>query len=198
MQILRGHKAAVRTLAFSPDGKLLASGGADDTIRLWRFPEGVEWDRPEAPPYLAPCLAFSPDGRWLAAPGDEAWVWDLSNPSERRHLPLKGWDDRHDFADAVTFTPDGKRLLLTGQRGRRWDGGHYRQTEALVRSWHVGTWDEAPAGDFVIPSDFEIAWSRFKPCSCWKITTPGVPTAPNTDTWRGAYSNRTMSLNDRE
>jgi WD40 repeat protein len=162
MQILRGHKAVVRVLAFSPDGKWLASGGEDETIRLWQFPEGVEWDRLESPPYLLPSLAFSSDSRWLAAPApapEAVWVWELANPSERWELPLTGrGTDGHHFPDTVTFSPDGKRLLLSGGRGLRWQGGRYERTEALLRSWRVPTWEEAQAGDFVIPSD--VAWSR--------------------------------------
>jgi len=154
MQILRGHTAVVRVLAFAPDGKLLASGGEDETVRLWQFPEGVEWDRLEAPPYMPPSLAFSPDGRRLAAPApgpEEVWVWDVSNPSERRELPLRRGPDAHHFPYAVTFSSDSKRLLLTGQRGLAWNGLRYGRVEALVRTWRVGAWDEAPPGDFVIP-----------------------------------------------
>jgi WD40 repeat protein len=177
MQILSGHKAIVRVLAFSPDGKLLASGGEDETIRLWQFPEGVEWDRLEGPPYVPPNLAFSPDGRWLAAPAPAAeavWVWDTSNPSERRQLPLTGrGPDGHHFLDTVTFSPDGKRLLLSGLRGLGWHGEGYERTEALFRSWRVPTWEEAPSGDFVITSD--IAWSR--PCAL----SPGGAVLATTD-----------------
>jgi WD40 repeat protein len=35
VESLRGHSAAVRTLAFSPDGRRLASGSADDTVEVW-------------------------------------------------------------------------------------------------------------------------------------------------------------------
>src|SRR5437879_5793811 len=125
MQILRGHTAVVRALAFAPDGTLLASAGEDRTIRLWQFPDGVEWDRLEAPPYMPPSLVFSPDGRWLAAPApgpEEVWVWDRSNPSERVDLPLSGGKDNvHHSPSAMTFSPDGRRLLLTGQRGLQWN-----------------------------------------------------------------------------
>jgi WD40 repeat protein len=64
---LVGHTAAIERVAFSPDGKRLASVGGDRAVRVWSTETGKET---QALPFDTPritALAFSPDGRRLAA-----------------------------------------------------------------------------------------------------------------------------------
>ena len=65
---LTGHRQAVLSVAFSPDGGRLATCGDDKTVRLWESVEGKELlvlDEPE----VVSAVAFSPDGHWLACRG---------------------------------------------------------------------------------------------------------------------------------
>src|SRR4030095_1335986 len=79
-QPLVGHTGGVTALAFSRDGKILASGSHDKTIILWdaqtRQPIGQ-------PIYRHPSditeIAFSPDGKTLAAGSSNIILWNISN-----------------------------------------------------------------------------------------------------------------------
>ncbi|MCP4263554.1 MAG: hypothetical protein GY774_39520 [Planctomycetes bacterium] len=107
--ILRGHKEGINSVAFSPDGHILASGSIDKTVVLWDLRE------PGAPPIVLQgyeenitSLFFSPDGRNLAAGSFEGniWLWDRLQP-EAAPAYIRGHRDQ---VWAVAFSPDGKTL----------------------------------------------------------------------------------------
>src|ERR671933_29694 len=58
---------SVHSVAFSPDGKLLASGGSDGTVKLWDPQSGEELRTLSGHPNIANSVAFSPDGKLLAS-----------------------------------------------------------------------------------------------------------------------------------
>jgi RNA polymerase sigma factor (sigma-70 family) len=106
--------ARVDTLAFSPDGKILASGSfLEGTLRLWDA-ETCRQLRPLAgrPPLYA--LAFSPDGKWLAGAGadkdQKVHVWEVDTGLEVRSF--RG--HRGEGVLSVAFAPDGRSLVSGG------------------------------------------------------------------------------------
>jgi WD40 repeat protein len=79
---LRGHSGSVYSVAFSPDGKTLASGSLDDTIRLWDVESGQQIGEPlRGHTSSVNSVAFSPDGKILASGSSDGtirlWKWDV-------------------------------------------------------------------------------------------------------------------------
>ena len=76
-----GHTDWVRALAFSPNYQFLASGSADDTIRLWSLSAGVEVSLPGRHEDCVSSLVFSDDSRLLASGSKDGKIriWDIEN-----------------------------------------------------------------------------------------------------------------------
>lgn len=76
---LGGHAGAVLAVAFRPDGKALATAGADGVVRLWDLPGGTESAALRGHEGAVLAAAFSPDGKTLATGGQDGTVrlWDV-------------------------------------------------------------------------------------------------------------------------
>lgn len=118
---LEGHEAAVLSVAFSPDGKLLATGSDDNSARIWDVAAGKTILKIpcDSSPVLS--VAFSPDGKTIATAGASdktAKIWDLT--SGKLQSAFEGHSDQ---VLSVAFSPDGK-YLATGSKdntARIWD-----------------------------------------------------------------------------
>ena len=109
MRTLKGHTRSVIDVAFSPDGKTLASSSADDTIILWDVVTGKPIGEPlEGHADYVESVAFSPDGKSLASGSDDRTII-LWNVTTHRSIgePIRG---PNYGINAVAFSPDGKIL----------------------------------------------------------------------------------------
>lgn len=137
----------VCSVAFSPDGKLLASGGWDDCIRLWDVQTGKEVRKIDAHRSMVTRVAFAPDGRYLASRGGIDGTLKLWDPMTGTQLQkftgiskINPWRFNHDAALAIS--PDSKTVATTARKAivlydaatgaevKRWDGHVYGITLA--------------------------------------------------------------------
>lgn len=136
----------IEALAFTSDGRRLASAGADWKVTLWDLPgpkstlaappAAAKWGRYAGLPRH---VAFSPDGRWLAIGHDECEIWNVAEGKCVRRLTdtLAAWSP-----DGRALTTGGGELhnaariwdAETGELRAKLDGGHVHQLTSLVYS----------------------------------------------------------------
>jgi WD40 repeat protein len=114
MALLRGHTGAVTGLAFSPDGKLLASSSEDGTVCLWDVSAGSLRGICRGHDRAVRGVAFCPQGFTLASAGDEGNV-RFCNAATQRQVGELSWYG-HGIRSLV-IAPDGDRLATAGEAG---------------------------------------------------------------------------------
>ena len=103
----KGHTDWVWSVTYSPDGKTLASGGRDKTVKLWDVNAKRNIATFKGHTYSVYSVTYSPDGKTLASGGRDKTVklWDVN--TQRNIATFKGHTNSVFF---VTYSPDGKTL----------------------------------------------------------------------------------------
>ncbi|MEP0888549.1 WD40 repeat domain-containing protein [Leptolyngbya sp. FACHB-16] len=107
------------SLAFSPDGSLLASGSLNGTVRLWNWRTGQLVHTLSGHSDIANSLSFTPDGQTLASGSGDNTIrfWDV-NTGDQKYLLTTG-----QAVNKIAFSPDGATLAVTGadRMGSLWE-----------------------------------------------------------------------------
>ena len=139
---LEGHRNSVRSVAWSPDGRRIVSGSADDTLRLWDAAPTPPWRALEGHTAAVVSVAWSPDGQRVVSL-DETARCGLGHAERYAGGQAAR---RHIGCSSVAWSPDGHRLVVTGGDGSLRSG---TRTAASV----------ATVGGRAGPGPSSLAWS---------------------------------------
>ena len=135
---LGGHLTSVNAIAFSPDGRLIATGGNDGRIVLHDANTGATVGSQMELFAAVHSLAFSPDGGLIAAgaflsgsSGPVAGVFDVTT-----HRQVDHGVTGSEGVTTMQFSLDGTQLLVSGDRVRAWDTSTWTPVDEPIESQH--------------------------------------------------------------
>jgi WD40 repeat protein len=120
LHAIGSHSDSIQALAFSPDGRTLASGSEDGWIKIWDLAGGRELHAFNGHPRGVWSVAYSPDGLTLASAGSDKMIKLWTLVSGRELCALAGHSDR---VRSVAYSPNGRMLASGSDDGtiQLWD-----------------------------------------------------------------------------
>jgi len=177
-----GEGEAPRSLAFTPDGTVLASAGGnneDFAIRLWDVASGQSIGKLDGHSGIVWGVAFSPDGQMLVSVSSDATakIWDWRNGTLLQSLDFPA------EVVSVSFSPDGQILAVGGVDEPQGD-----VQNAAIWTFSVGSWK--PLLKF--PEYWNITAMVYSPDGRWLV---GGGTSRNVQIWRTGDGTSIFTLN---
>jgi WD40 repeat protein len=134
------HTTRAYSVAFSRDGKVLASASWDGTIKLWDTRSGRELRTLAGHGWGVYKAVFNPDGKQLASASRDGTVkiWDVASGANTRTLLAESM-----AVKSVAWSPDGRLLASSGNDGvvKLWDAASGKELRALKHAWRGGSAD---------------------------------------------------------
>lgn len=153
---LEAHPAGINALAFSPEGKLLASGSDDRIVRLWDADNGKLLTAFDGHTKPVEAVAFSPDGKALVSSSKDQTikVWDAQSGVLLRSIQVT--TEGIEGVGLLAFSPDGKTLAATlGVEVQLWDTSTWK----LLQTFTTG--ESQTSGDITTCCGSKAIYARF-------------------------------------
>src|SRR5207247_598595 len=165
----RGHSGWISSLAYFPDGKRLASGSADKTVKIWTIPSGEETATLRGHTDYVSSVAISPDGKLLATGSFDktAKLWHLATNEEKASL-----HGHRAVVSSVAFSPDGKTLAAGIRYGTviLWDMPSKKE-RATLKGHKSDVWSVAFFPDGKILASADGDWDQPGKVKLWEAAT---------------------------
>lgn len=165
-QTLRYHTKAVNSIAFSPDGQILASGSFDQTIKLWHMRKGQELPLRIGHRKSVNRIAFSPDGQILVSSGEDKTI-KLWQVRDGRKLSTHV----HPGSGFFAFSPDGKTIATGNTDIKLWDAGTGKHLQTLSSFLSVACFAFSPDGQLLATSNLQGTIKLWQVSTGWQIRT---------------------------